>query len=228
MLAHLYPSALTTIYRSKSFVHPAKVFRELTEQIREGLPIIPTKFLDETWQHFTTEQLKEQASAIGGFPLIYKTLGKSHGQGVIMVETAEALQSELSRADFDGYHSILRQYLHDYRHFRIIVVDGVPEAIIEYHKPADDFRTNASEEPIVSAVDVSSIDQNIPEIAVQAVSLRGSILGGVDILVSQPDNQAYIAEVNVPCFYPRAEKVTGIDVSSQLLAALIRKQETER
>jgi len=227
MLVLLHPGIFTTIYRPKTLPLSSRPFRELCEQISAGLPIIPTRIVDETWQHKDTKELTEKVNSLGGFPIIIKTLGLSHGQGVRKAEAVNELQAILAQTDFNENSIILRKYLAHYRHYRLIVINNKAVAAIEYHVPADDFRTNASEEPQVSAVKLADLDKTVIAIAIEGVHLRASILGGVDILVDQSDNSLYLAEVNVPCYFTRAETPTGIDISGQLITAMLTKREKE-
>jgi hypothetical protein len=226
MLVLLHPGVFTTIYWPKTVPLTSRSFRELCEQMSAGLPIIPTRIIDETWQRLDEEKLTAKIASLGGFPVIIKTLGLSHGQGVQRVENVQALRELLAHAPFAGDEMIARKYLDRNRHFRLIVVDDAVVAAIEYHQPADDFRTNAGNEVQVSAIDVAELPKPIIETALAGVRLRASILGGVDILVDQTDGTAYLAEVNVPCYFARAEGPTGIDIASQIIDALLRKRDT--
>lgn len=225
MLATLHTENITTIYYPRTILHPHQVFYELLIQMKNKLQIIPTQILDETWLKLDDPHLQQRVDALNGFPIILKSLGKSHGQGVMRIEGMAQLHDCLGNLDFTEYRSILRKYLADYHHYRIIIVEGQPLAAIEYHKPDDDFRTNASENIQVSAVDVATLDPAVTQLAKDGVAIRTSILGGVDILVEQPSGIPYLAEVNVPCYFARAEGPTGIDIAGQLLDALLRKQE---
>jgi hypothetical protein len=228
MLAALHSGVFTTIYYPKLSVPYVSKLWELCEQVEKGLQVIPTLIVDETWRQMDTAALNRRIADLGGFPVVLKDLGFSHGQGVRKVDTVEELQEQLQRTNFEEYVSIVRKYLADYRHFRVIVIDGEAVAASEYHKPANDFRTNASESPEVSALNVADIPADLVKLAIDSVAIRQSILGGVDILVDQSDQVGYLAEVNIPCYFPRTEGATGIDISGKLLAALLRKREKER
>ncbi len=225
MLVLLHPAIFTTIYHPKLLQLSSRPYRELCEQMALGLTIIPTLIIDETWQRLQDEELEARVAKLDGFPVVVKTLGLSHGAGVKKADDLATLRTLLGQMPPKAYGSIARKYLADYRHYRLIVVDNQVVAAIEYHKPADDFRTNATKEPIVSAVSTMELPPEILDLALEGVTLRSSILGGVDILVDQTDNVAYLAEVNVPCYYARAEAPTGIDISAQLLTAMLRKRD---
>jgi hypothetical protein len=227
MLVLLHPGVFTTIYWPKTAPLSSRPFRELCEQMAAGLPIVPTLIIDETWQQADSASLQAKADSLGGFPVIVKVLGLSHGVGVQKVDDMQALQTVLAGANFAEHGMVARKYLASYRHFRLIIVDDAVVAAIEYHQPADDFRTNASEEPMVSALALDELEPAISHMAVAGVQLRSSILGGVDILVDQTDNTPYLAEVNVPCYFARAEGPTGIDIAGQLITTMLQKREKE-
>lgn len=226
LLITLHGNKLTTIYEPKTVNYNKRVaYGEIPLQLKEGLSVIPTAFVDESWGRMSTDELIKRVESLDGFPVIFKTLGLSHGQGVERVEGLERLQSLIKEKSDIRFGTILRKYLADYRHYRLIIVADTVAAVIEYHKPEDDFRTNASSEPEVSAVSVESLSSEISELARRAVELRASILGGVDILVDQETDTAYLAEVNVPCYFARAEIPTGTDVAGILIDAMLRKRD---
>ncbi|HET9174091.1 MAG TPA: hypothetical protein VFN56_02300 [Candidatus Saccharimonadales bacterium] len=224
LLATMYTKSLTTMYDKQVFPHPHKRLRELSRQIAEELPIIPTILLDTSWLRMADDDITQRIATVGGFPVIVKTLGLSHGQGVVLTHSVPEFRQYLASVDLAACNTIARKYLAEYRHYRLIVVAGEVIAAIEYHKPNDDFRTNAAPEPTVTAVDIASLPAHIIDLARTSVKLRASILGGVDVLVEQPSETAYLAEVNVPCYFARAEQPTGIDIAGHIVDALIDKQ----
>ncbi|MDB5181641.1 MAG: alpha-L-glutamate ligase, RimK family [Candidatus Saccharibacteria bacterium] len=228
MLASVHGDMLTTMYYPQTIAYPRKVNYELNQQFANGMRIIPTSVVDETWVNMSNAELNERVGNLGGFPIILKALGMSHGRGVQKVDTIDDLRTELSSVSYDKYNVILRKYLAEYRHYRLIVIEGRVAAAIEYHKPDNDFRTNAVAEPVVTSIDHSTLDESIVNLALEGVSLRSSILGGVDILVDQETGEPLLAEVNVPCYFPRAEEPTGIDIAGQIIEAMQRKQKEQQ
>lgn len=224
LLSEFHPE-LTTIFTPKTMAHPGGMLREIREQMSQGLPVIPTRFLDETWLAKSDEWIAERIGLVGGFPVVVKQIGLSHGQGVHLVESAQDLRTLAADLLQDPHSILVRKYLADYRHYRIIVLEGDVAAAIEYHKPDDDFRTNAMEVPDVTPVKSADLPHDALTAAIDAVALRGSIFGGVDILVDEADGRAYIAEVNIPCNFARAEDPTGIHVGKLIVQALMRKHE---
>lgn len=214
---------LTNIYWPKPRLGPTRPYAETMEQVAAGLPVIPSSFVDDTWPTMADNELKDRVLRLGGFPVLFKTLGLAHGQGVQKLNSLEELKPEIATAVSQGSEALLREYLPEYRHFRIVVVDNQAVAAIEYHKPADDFRTNAAETPNVTGMELAELDPAVLQIALKAVALAGSVIGGVDILVDTTKNVPYLAEVNVPCNFSRAEGPTGVNIGQLIVEALIRK-----
>lgn len=226
MLATLRPDIFTTIYYPRSLDYPNRNLSELLRQTTSKLPVIPTEVIDETWLEMERDALDERVNRLSGFPIVIKTLGLSHGQGVERVDSMDELLAWLNDHQFTEYKTIARKYLTDYIHYRLIVVGGRVVAALEYHKPNDDFRTNATKTPFVTAIDLDTVSEEVKNIAIKGVELRGSLLGGVDILIEQPTNVAMLAEVNVPCNFARAEQPTGVHIGDKIVEAMLTKQAT--
>ena len=215
-------SVLTSIFNTQP-LYPYQLLREISMQIASGLQIIPTQIVDETWLAMSDEELTRRVNKIGGLPVVVKSMGKSHGRGITRESTVAELRQRLQDYDEGGLGMVVRKYLDDYRHYRVIMIEDRVVAAIEYHKPDDDFRTNASENVVVTPVNVEDLPEGVADVALAGFALRSSLTGGADILVDQTTGKPYFAEVNVPCYFPRAEGVTGIDIGGQLVDALVRK-----
>lgn len=188
------------------------VFEASLIQEANGLPIIKSVF------GFTKnrEILSTYVKYLGGFPVVLKATGGSHGIGVIRVDSIESLFSVADVLDGSNRTYIMRKYISDCRHARLIVVGDKVVASIEYKKDVDDFRTSDD--------DVASVDfgEQINEIAVKAVNILNVEFGGVDILIDK-NKKPYIAEVNFPCYFPRAQDTADVDVAGMMLDYLINK-----
>ena len=90
---------------------------------------------------------------------------------------------------------------------------------IEYTALKDDFRTNIGKTPNVKPKKFSA---KAEKIAVKSVKSLGLEFGGVDILVGK-SGVNYVAEMNFPCFFPRCQLVTGVDIAGKMIDYLVRK-----
>ena len=200
----------TTIYGDIKNLVERSGLAGVLRNFQTGLPVIPSVFSLPT----DNEQLEQAVEKLGGLPIILKVMGGSHGIGVMRADSFMSLKSLVdfvSKMDNQPL-AILRKYLADYEHARLIVVGDRVIDSVEYVKPSNDFRTNAHKTIIVNA---KQYGEAIDSIAINAVESLGLEFGGVDILITP--EQPYIAEVNCPCFFPRCQMATGVDTAGILL-----------
>lgn len=188
------------------------VFEASLIQEANGLPIIKSVF------GFTKNRklLSTYVEYLGGFPIILKATGGSHGIGVIRIDSIESLFSVADVLDKSNQTYIMRKYINDCHHARLIVVGDKVVASIEYKKDVDDFRTG--DDDVIPA----DFGEKINKIAVKAVNILNIEFGGVDILIDK-NKKPHIAEVNFPCYFPRAQDTADVDVAGMMLDYLINK-----
>ena len=163
--------------------------------------------------------LKKYADNVGGFPLIVKALGRSHGAGVMKIDSLDSLYSVLDFAKGTGTKKlILREFIDSREHARLIVLGGRVIDSIAYIAQGDDFRTNVDE----PRVEQRSFSKEYEDLAVKAVGLLNLEFGGVDILIGK-DGTPYLAEVNVPCYFPRCQEITGVPIAEKMITHLVQK-----
>lgn len=188
--------------------------------LHAGLPIIPTIFGVSVLH---VDRLDEYVQKLGGFPVILKATGGSHGQSVMRVDSVESLRSVIgfvtnkASAEF-----ALRKYIHSAQHIRCVVVgDRVVDAVRYLPQPGD-FRTNANATPQVEAFTRTVQTEEVFALAEKAVAHRGYALGGVDILIDE-QQKLHIAEVNAPCNFARNQMHTGTDIGGAIVEYLLAK-----
>lgn len=184
------------------------------------VPIIPTIY--NVSKH-EDGRLKGYVEELGGFPIIVKTSGGSHGEGVMKIDSISSLRSVLGFISDDrSAEFVLRKFISSARHLRLIVLGGEVLDTIEYNTQADDFRTNAVAVPTV--VPRNDIGDDLKKIAIDATAALGLEFGGVDLLIDET-GKAYVAEVNFPCNFARNQMNTGTDVAGKLVDYLVKKVE---
>lgn len=186
------------------------------------IPIIPTIY--NVSKH-EDKRLKEYVEALGGFPIIVKSSGGSHGEGVMKVDSINSLRSVIGFISDD--HSadlVLRKFIKSARHLRLVVLGDEVLDTIEYNTQVDDFRTNAVAVPTVVAR--NDIEDDMKQIAVDAVAALGLEFGGVDLLIDE-HGKAYVAEVNFPCNFARNQLNTGADIAGHMVDYLMNKVEAD-
>lgn len=163
--------------------------------------------------------LKSNVDRLGGFPIIIKSLRGSHGVGVMKIDSWNSLCSVVDYLIIKDDNFLFKRYFDFKAHARIIVLNGKAISSIEYIRQGEDFRSNIGKAPQVKTRNFSD---EVNKIAEKSVDSLGFEFGGVDILITS-DDKPYIAEVNFPCFFPRAQNATGIDIASMMIEYLINK-----
>jgi RimK family alpha-L-glutamate ligase len=186
---------------------------------KAGLPIIPTIFNIDRSQDDRLGQYVEQ---LGGFPIILKGAGGSHGSSVLKIDSLESLRSVLGYVSGVHDYFVLRKYIDNARHIRCVVIGDRVFDAIHYLPQPNDFRTNAVAVPQVEAFARNEQTEYIFGMAEQAVAALDLEFGGVDVLVGQ-DGSAAIAEVNFPCNFGRNQMNTGADVAGAIVDHLLAK-----
>ncbi len=198
-----------TFYQDVIFHKPDPFFLE-----KHDIPVPKTVFCLTREKKLLMNYVKE----IGGFPVILKALGGTHGMGVIKIDSFSALKS---MADFllaQGKLFVLKQFLPVKTSARFIVLGDKVVASIEYVARDNDFRTNSAK---TLTVRPKKYSKALEELAVRATHAMGWEFGGVDILIHK--GKPYVSEVNFPCNFVRAQNALNKDVALLMVQYLQAK-----
>jgi RimK family alpha-L-glutamate ligase len=182
-----------------------------------GLPIIPT-IIDLPNNH---ELLAKYVKKLGGYPIIVKAQGGSHGVGVMKFDSQQSLFSVSDYLRASGKETFaLRKYIDFSAQARLIVVGEKVVASLNYTPPEGDFRSNIGHAPIAKE---QKFSPKIEAVAVAATHAIGYEFSGVDILIDRNGKDFFIAEVNHPCNFSRPQNITGIDIAGAMVDHLKSK-----
>lgn len=171
------------------------------------------------WHINNNKKLLREYAELLGLPVILKALGGSHGVGVMKIESLSSLFSVVDYAFHQSNELILRKFVDVRTSARLVVLGDQVIDSIEYTAPSGDFRSNEGSVPNVHAKEFST---QVKDIAIKAVSVLDLEFGGVDILIDQ-ENKMYVTEVNFPCYFARAQMITGAPISDQIVEYLVKK-----
>jgi len=156
-----------------------------------------------------------------GFPLIIKATGGSHGVGIIKVDSLSSLFSItdylLSKNAADSF--VMKEFINTKTSARLIILGNKVIDSIEYIAPEGDFRSNEGSRPTVH---IKKFSKTIEKMAIRATQALNIEFAGVDILIDK-NGKGYVAEANFPCFFPRAQMLTGKNIAGMMLDYLIKK-----
>lgn len=162
--------------------------------------------------------LLEIVEELGGFPIIIKAMGGSHGVGVMRVDSPESLFSVADFVRKSGADAVLKEYCKVTSTARLIVLGNRVISSIRYNAPQGDFRSNEGASPNVEPY---IFDDEVQKAAVYATKAEGVEFSGVDIMMT--DDGPKVAEVNFPCYFPRCQLLTGDDIAGQMVDYLLEK-----
>ena len=217
----LTKDGVATLYTNRDVVFMRSFpWGAATRLWQAGLPIIPTIF---NLSSFQDDHLAAYAEKLGGYPIILKASGGSHGASVLRLDSLESLRSVMGYVTSDPEANfVMRKYIEDATHVRMVIVGDKVVDAIRYLPQPNDFRTNAVTTPTVEAFAKDERTAHLFDLSVQATKALGLEFGGVDLLLSK-DRTAYIAEVNFPCNFARNQENTGTDVAGAIVDYLVTK-----
>lgn len=153
-----------------------------------------------------------------GYPLIIKESYGSLGKQVYLIHDRAELDKKNN--ELLGITHLFQQYYPEAygKDFRIITVGGKYLTSMERINPHD-FRSNVYEGGVGHKVNLPS---SFKEVAEKASLLLGLDYGGIDILQDKEGKPVFI-EANSNCFFSEIEKVTGVNVTRQVVMHILQK-----
>lgn len=188
------------------------------QNLKNDIPVIPTYPLLPS----SRTEIEESVIALGGFPIIVKIMGSSKGVGVIKVDSLESYKSILDYVASQDAAVLLRKFIPHTHYGRLIVVGEEVVASNQTIVPDKEFRSNTSENTDANRTAIV-YDKTIQNIAIKAVATTGLQFGGVDIIFDSVTGLPYVAEVNFPCQFEYAQRITGIDIALSMVKFLLEK-----
>lgn len=174
---------------------------------RAGVDIPKTLFARET---AAFDDLIEQA---GGPPLIIKVARGTHGNGVVLAETAKAAKAVMQAFYVEGVSFVVQDFIKESAgtDIRAFVVGSKVVASYKRQSLDDDFRSNLHQGGEGVAVKLTEEERHT---AVKAARAMGLPICGVDMMRS--DRGPLVLEVNSsPGF--GVEKITGRNVAEKII-----------
>lgn len=170
------------------------------------------------------EKLKKIVDELGGYPVVIKEIGGQKGLGVSKAENINELVNISRRLISTNKKYIIREFVDSPGiSYRSIVLGN--KILVTYKNESvdkSDFRSNINQkERIRKIVEVSKKDEKQ---IIKSVRCLKVSFGAVDFAYDSKDNNKMkIFEVNFPCNFVPAQRLSGIDIAKKILAYLIKK-----
>ena len=162
-------------------------------------------------------ELHPALAAVGGLPVIVKTLRGTQGRGVILankLETVEAIFTALANFNLP---LLLQEYIAEAegKDTRLLVVGGRVTAAMLRTAAVGEFRSNLHQGGTAVAIQP---DQSMKQLAIQAAAVHGLGVAGVDII--QARRGPLILELNSSPGLEGIETSSGVDVALAIVRYL--------
>lgn len=179
---------------------------------KQGIPMPKTIYKGNN----NKDILKKYVDFFGGFPIIIKTYGGTGGVGVIKVDNFATLSSLADYFIAEKTDFQLKEFIPSNSCERLTVLGD--DVIYSNTRPIkkDDFRSD------VYSKETHKIElpEEIKQVAIKATHAANLNYAGVDLIISNKDNNPYILEVNCPQNFAIHEQVTGESYADKMIAWL--------
>ena len=167
------------------------------------------------------ESTGDLIDSVGGGPLVIKVMESTHGNGVILAETAKAAESIINafrevQADF-----LVQEYIKEAAgcDIRCFVIGDQVVASMKRVAAEGEFRSNMHLGAKAQMVDLTPEERRI---AVEATKAMGLLVSGVDII--QSSKGPLVLEVNSSPGLEGIENTTGRNIAVELIKYVERSR----
>ncbi len=198
---------IPTTASSIAMVRSRDKLRSMQLLSKAGVGIPKTVFVRET------ADFDDVLKQVGGAPVIIKVARGTHGNGVVLAETAKAALAVMQAFYVEGVNFLVQEFVAESAgvDIRAFVVNGKVVASMLRQSLDDDFRSNLHQGGEGIAVKLTAEERKTAQRAAKAMGLS---IAGVDMMRSS--HGPLVLEVNAsPGF--SIETVTGSNVAAKVI-----------
>lgn len=175
---------------------------------KAGVGIPKTVFARET------ANFEDVVELAGGTPLIIKVARGTHGNGVVLAETAKAAKAVMQAFYVEGVNFLVQEFVKESagEDIRVLVVGGRVVASVKRQSLDGDFRSNTHQGGEGSSVKLTDEEKKT---AIRAAKAMGLPICGVDMMRSS--RGPLVLEVNSSASLKTPEQITGRDVATKVI-----------
>jgi len=175
---------------------------------KAGVGIPKTVFARET------ANFDDVISLAGGTPLIIKVARGTHGNGVVLAETAKAAMAVMQAFYVEGVNFLVQEFVKESagEDIRALVVGSRVVASVKRQSLDDDFRSNTHQGGVGKVV---KLTEEETKTAVKAAKAMGLSICGVDMMRSS--RGPLVLEVNSSASLKTPELITKRDVATKII-----------
>ncbi|MBA2566080.1 MAG: 30S ribosomal protein S6--L-glutamate ligase [Gemmatimonadetes bacterium] len=158
--------------------------------------------------------LRQSLAEVGGPPVVLKLVHGTHGVGVMLAESQQALESVLDTLWSLGHNILIQEFVAEARgrDLRALVVGDRVVAAMRRQARLGEFRSNIHRGGRGTGV---TLEPPFARVALEATRIMGLDVAGVDMLESATGPR--VIEINASPGFEGLEQATGLDVASRLV-----------
>ncbi len=162
----------------------------------------------------SAEDIDQAIDLVGGTPCILKLLKGTHGVGVMLAESRDAIESILQTLWSLGHVILLQEFIQEAkgRDVRAFVVGDHVVGAMRREAKIGEFRSNIHRGGQGRPIDLSASDRLV---VIEAAHAMGLQIAGVDFLESHEGPK--ILEVNASPGFQGLERATGVNVAREVI-----------
>lgn len=196
------PASSLAIARSRDKLRAYQVLA------KAGVAVPKTVFARET------ANFEDVIGLAGGAPLIIKVARGTHGNGVVLAETAKAAKAVMQAFYVEGVNFLVQEFVKESAgtDIRALVVGSRVIASIKRQSLDDDFRSNTHQGGVGKVVKLTPEEERT---AIKAAKAMGLSVCGVDMMRSE--RGPLVLEVNSSASIKTPEMITKRDVATKII-----------
>lgn len=175
---------------------------------KSGVAVPKTVFARET------ANFEDVIKLAGGAPLIIKVARGTHGNGVVLAETAKAAKAVMQAFYVEGVNFLVQEFVEESAgtDIRALVVGSRVVASIKRQSLDDDFRSNTHQGGVGKVVKLTPDEERT---AIKAAKATGLSVCGVDMMRSK--RGPLVLEVNSSASLKTPEQITKRDIATKII-----------
>jgi len=211
LISQFVNQGAVSLLSADSLLQARDKFRSLQILDRKGVPIPSTILLNGT------QGLDVAVESLGGFPVVLKLHGATHGEGVMLLESMVQLRPVVEAFEHLKQQVMLQQFIREAsgEDIRALVIGGEVVAAMRRQARPGDFRANLHKGGTGQSVSLTKREQKL---AVRAARTLGLEAAGVDFLRSEQGPM--FLEVNASPGLEGIEQISRVDVAGKMVRRL--------
>lgn len=192
---------------------------ELVQLQEQGLPLPETV-------RVRSAELLDAIKPTFSLPVIVKQSGTCGGEGVILAQTWEEVQTYLEETSKTG-SVLIRAFIPNDGDIRVSVIDGKAVAAMHRIPEEGEFRSNIGQGATGKKIEIA-LEPELVRLAEAAVKLKGIDIAGVDIIRHKETGQLFLLEVNPNPSFDYMETFTKVNVAEEIVKMFERRVQGNR